>query len=350
MIKRECKQPDLGSYADTIRRMFDYEPSETICFERSIPEFPSQFSVGVIVGPSGSGKTVLSQEVFGEHEPPYWCDTLSVIGHFESDGVDRLCGAGLRSVPDWCKPYFALSTGARHRADIARNLRYGSVIDEFTSVVDRNTAKSLSVSAAKYIRRNDIKNVVFCTCHYDVLDWLEPDWVFDTSLWQFAESGCLRRPNIELDLTPCQAEEIWPLFAQHHYLTADINRSCNAWLCRAGGVSVGFTSIIAFPNAHFKNAWREHRTVILPEFQGLGLGRAAVELVADHVVHDGGRFFSKTTHPAFGIYRNASSKWRQTTKNGKSREDYATSKTVTKEDGHKMNHVHRVAYSHEYIG
>jgi hypothetical protein len=51
-----------------------------------------------------------------------------------------------------------------------------------------------------------------------------------------------------------------------------------------------------------------------------------------------------------GQYRNISPKWRATSKNGKARNDYQTTKTVTKEDKHKGAHSHRVCYSHEYVG
>ena len=53
------------------------------------------------------------------------------------------------------------------------------ILDEFTSEVNRETAKSLSVALSKYIRRKDIRNVVLCSCHKDIIEWIEPDWVFD---------------------------------------------------------------------------------------------------------------------------------------------------------------------------
>jgi hypothetical protein len=41
-------------------------------------------------------------------------------------------------------------------------------------------AKAASVSLSRYIKNNNIQNVVLSTCHRDILDWLEPDWVIDT--------------------------------------------------------------------------------------------------------------------------------------------------------------------------
>ena len=62
------------------------------------------------------------------------------------------------------------------------------VMDEFTSEVNRETAKSLCVSASKYIRKKDLKNIVLASCHKDIIDWLQPDWVFDCDTGQKHEN------------------------------------------------------------------------------------------------------------------------------------------------------------------
>jgi ABC-type ATPase with predicted acetyltransferase domain len=147
-----------------------------------IPEsLPKNFKVGVIVGSSGSGKSSMLKE-FGVEENPIWDSNKSIISHFETpeDGMDKLSSVGLNSVPSWYKPYHVLSNGEKFRADLARKIKSNVVIDEYTSVVDRNVAKAASVSLSRYIKNNDIQNVVLSTCHRDILDWLEPDWVIDT--------------------------------------------------------------------------------------------------------------------------------------------------------------------------
>lgn len=142
---------------------------------------PKEFKLGVIVGSSGSGKSTLLKE-FGEEETPTWDLNKSIISHFETpeDGINKLSSVGLNSVPSWYKPYHVLSNGEKFRADLARKIKSNVVIDEYTSVVDRNVAKAASVSLSRYIKNNDIKNVVLSTCHRDILEWLEPDWVIDT--------------------------------------------------------------------------------------------------------------------------------------------------------------------------
>jgi ABC-type ATPase with predicted acetyltransferase domain len=142
---------------------------------------PTNFKIGVIVGSSGSGKSTLLKE-FGIEESPIWETNKSIISHFETpeDGINKLSSVGLNSVPSWYKPYHVLSNGEKFRADLARNIKPNAVIDEYTSVVDRNVAKAASVSLSRYIKNNDIHNVVLSTCHRDILNWLEPDWVIDT--------------------------------------------------------------------------------------------------------------------------------------------------------------------------
>lgn len=142
---------------------------------------PKKFKIGVIVGSSGSGKSTLLKN-FGLEEIPDWDNSKSIVSHFTSpdDAISKLGSVGLNSVPSWYKPYGVLSNGEKFRADLARKLKSNCVIDEFTSVVDRAVAKAASVSLSRYVKSNDLENVVLSTCHRDILDWLEPDWVLDT--------------------------------------------------------------------------------------------------------------------------------------------------------------------------
>jgi len=143
---------------------------------------PKDFNIGVIYGGSGSGKSTLLKE-FGEEPIISWDKNKSIISHFKDpdDGINKLSAVGLNSIPSWYKSYDVLSNGERFRADLSRLIEDGAVIDEFSSVVDRNVAKASSMALSKYIKRNNIKNVVISTCHEDVLDWLEPDWVINTN-------------------------------------------------------------------------------------------------------------------------------------------------------------------------
>lgn len=142
---------------------------------------PNNFKIGVIIGSSGSGKSTMLKN-FGIEEKPDWSSNKSVISHFNNpeDGINKLSSVGFNSIPSWYKPYHVLSNGEKFRADLARKLKSNVVIDEYTSVVDRTVARAASMALSRYVKNNDIENVVISTCHRDIVEWLEPDWVLDT--------------------------------------------------------------------------------------------------------------------------------------------------------------------------
>ena len=105
-------------------------------------------------------------------------------------------------------------------------------------------------------------------------------------------------------------------------------------------------SVLAHPSGSVKNAWREHRTVVIPEFQGLGIGVRISDEIAKIIVGEGCRYFSKTAHPAMGEYRERSNFWFGTSKNKKLRKDYK-SKNIKGSNDFKR-HANRVCYSHEF--
>ncbi len=310
-----------------------------------VPDMPES-GIVLLIGSSGSGKTTIlnnwgmANRELDENKP--------IIELFESEqiGEDFLISSGLRSVPCWRRSLSNVSNGEKHRAEIAVSLSMGDLfIDEFTSLVDRNTARALCESI------NKIKNplLVLATCHKDVLSWIDFDHAYDTDLGQWLNRGSVRRDkSIEISIEPCDSEAIWQIFKRHHYLSGKINKAANCWVAIYKGEPVAMTSVIAFPSGNWKDGWREHRTVVLPEFQGLGIGSAIADAVAHYIVKQGCRYFSKTSHPAFGRHREKSENWKATSKNRKARSDYNAS-NKTKEDGHKMSHAHRNCFSHEYI-
>ena len=126
---------------------FDYPFDGETSVEINDFEAPSEFGIGLIVGPSGSGKSTLLAK-FGEEEVTTWDGSKSVASHFADadDARDRLSSVGFNSVKNWMQPHHTLSNGQKFRADLARKIRSGAVVDEFTSVINREAAKSCSVS------------------------------------------------------------------------------------------------------------------------------------------------------------------------------------------------------------
>lgn len=347
-------QPD--EFTNAAAKAFDYNFNGISYFDSwAKPLVPENYNIGLIIGPSGSGKTILLKE-FGVEKVITWDNNKAIISHFlePNEAINKLIAVGLNTIPAWCKPFHVLSNGEQFRANLARKLENNAVIDEFTSVVDRNVAKSTSVATHRYIHNNNLKNIVFASCHYDILEWLCPDWYFDTSDGVLHDGRCLRRPTIELKIYPCK-RNIWTMFAKHHYLSTTLNPTCRSYISTASfnnelEIIVGFVSSLSLPSGTVKNAYREHRTVVLPDYQGLGIGPRISDAVAQIHINEGKRYFSRTAHPRFGEYRNNSPLWKATSKNRKKRDDIAR----RVKNGYNFNNYNfddvRVCYSHEYIG
>jgi len=151
-----------------------------ISFDKYQKPTTDDFQIGYIVGSSGSGKSLLLQEYKKSNTPKDWDGAVCSNFNNYNQAKERLLGAGLSSIPAWLKPYEMLSTGQQYRAELAIEINDFTTFDEFTSVLDRNTAKGLSVSISKFIRNNNFKGVVFAGPHRDIIQYLKPDWVFDT--------------------------------------------------------------------------------------------------------------------------------------------------------------------------
>lgn len=170
-----------------------------ICFD--------EFSIGVIHGGSGTGKSTLLNRL-GEVQSVEWNHNKAVVSHFDSldEASEKFGAVGFNTVPSWFKPFHILSNGEQFRADLARRISSNCIVDEFTSVVERNLAISTSIALRKYIKRNKLKNVVLATCHEDILPHLMPDWVIDTN-------------EGEIELNPFQkSQRVFSEFFNAHHL------------------------------------------------------------------------------------------------------------------------------------
>ena len=199
------KKCDIDKTYRIARIMGDYDVKLDHAQEhlRGNIDLPEDWQIGVIWGGSGTGKTTIARELFGDQmitgfeyhaksvvdDMPKNCDMAEIEKMFYS--------VGFGSVPSWMKPYSVLSNGEKMRVDLARALLEKDfvVFDEFTSVVDRQVAQTASLAISKAIRRSQ-KRFIAVSCHSDIIEWLEPDWVFDTNEMTgfFAKADVLKNP------------------------------------------------------------------------------------------------------------------------------------------------------------
>jgi ABC-type lipoprotein export system ATPase subunit len=197
------------------------------------------YNIGLIVGPSGSGKTLLLNNVFGTPERMEW-SAGSVIDDFPSvcsmEDISRICQAvGFNTIPAWLRPYSVLSNGEQFRVQVSRALLGDSVgaghpvtIDEFTSVVDRQVAQFACHAIQRYVREKN-KTLVVASCHYDIIDWLQPDWILEPgNPCKFTWRSLQRRPSINVAISRVKYET-WRLFRDFHYMSQDLNKAARCY-------------------------------------------------------------------------------------------------------------------------
>ena len=342
---------------EKVKGMFDLDVNGVTRKEWDV-KFPIEnvkdWKIGLIVGASGTGKTTLSKQVFDEdnyHHGFEWRES-SLLDDFSDDLSVReitsaLSSVGFSSPPSWMLPYGVLSNGQKFRAEVARSMLEGGdlvVFDEFTSVVDRNVAKVGSYAVQKFIRKSE-KQFVAVTCHYDVEEWLMPDWVYDVSTGEFRTGRLERRPEIKCEIQQCD-KSVWKLFKEHHYLTHSITSAAKWFVLTINEEPAAVTSIFSFPNRYAKHGrvMRGHRTVVLPDYQGIGLANILVESIAQYVLDSDLKFQTTTSHPAMIAHRLKSTAWKTTRKPSRS-----SGKTGLKGKA-KSNSGARITASFEYIG
>tara|TARA_R110002167_G_scaffold242818_2_gene448398 strand:+ start:539 stop:1627 length:1089 start_codon:yes stop_codon:yes gene_type:complete len=282
---------------------------------------PSEnWQIGLIVGKSGTGKTTIAKQLFSEViVENYDYNAKSVLDDMpEHNSVSEICKAfnsvGFSSPPSWLKPYSVLSNGEKMRCDLARAILTDNKIfafDEFTSVVDRNVAKIGSLAMQKAIRKTD-KKFIAVTCHHDVEDWLMPDWVFNTDDMTFHDYGEQKKnkPKIKFEIHETKEKsKFWKKFSKYHYLSHSHNNAARVFLLLVNDELAGFCSVLPFPHPKLKNHWKEHRTVMFPDYQGVGFGSRLSTEVGFILKKNGKGFISTSSNPAFIHSRKNSKNW-----------------------------------------
>jgi GNAT superfamily N-acetyltransferase len=330
-VKVEVSTPIVVSgRVRQVMGLFDVPPTERAALSWELPAElvavdQADWQIGLILGPSGSGKTTIAKALWPDRyldpRTMKWPADRAVVDAIDApikDTTRMLTSVGFGSPPAWLRPFAVLSTGEQFRVELARALleQDEPVIDEFTSVVDRQVAQYGSATTAKVVRERG-RRFVAVTCHFDVMEWLSPDWVYrpDTGVMEWPR-GSLQRPAIELEVRGI-SREAWAVFRPHHYLSGDLHVAARCVGGFIGDECVAFNAYYRFPHPRAKDIMVSSRTVVLPDYQGLGLGGRLTEFVGQMLSTQGYRYRATLAHPALIAHRRHSERWQEITAQNK---------------------------------
>ena len=150
--------------------------------------------------------------------------------------------------------------------------------------------------------------------------------------------------NVNLDIIRVNYN-MWKLFAPYHYLSASLNKSARCFCAYWDNEPVAFIAILPQPSGAFKNGWRVSRLVVLPDYQGLGIGIVMLNYFGSLVTAvNGGRLYVRTMHPAIGTYGiKHKDIWQETSHSRKVQDKAKGFKNYTWDNK-------RMCYAFKYIG
>lgn len=316
---------DFDSYrAARVKSLFNAESGANFDLVADLPIDDNDWKIGVIVGPSGSGKTSMGRTMFGEnafYNPDDWAHDKPIIDSIAPDGdfneiTGALAAVGLGTVPTWLRPFPVLSNGEKFRANLARLICEHParvVVDEFTSVVDRQIAKFGALAFQKAWRRTGGR-VVLLSCHYDIIDWVEPDWIFDTASGKYSGRSLWRRPKFELQIWKTDGS-YWRMFEPHHYLKLPRMVAAEYFVGTVDGEPVCHLAVA--PRLEIGGV-RACRMVVMPEWQGAGIGVRFLNSICQWYVDGNSKYGTRpkavyfhTSHPGLVAALRRDKKWVQ---------------------------------------
>lgn len=290
-IKVANRCPDFKSYrAARVKSMFNVDHACNFDLTALLPADDDTWQIGVIVGPSGSGKSSIGRNFWPgipiANLALDWPTDQPIIDVISPDkSFDQVTAAfvavGLGSVPSWLRPFHVLSIGEQFRAGVARIIADRPervIIDEFTSALDRRVALNGARSFARAWRR-DHGQCLILTCHRDILRSLQPDWIYDTATGEFSGRylQCPKRIKVDVYKTNWS---YWPLFEQHHYLRLHNMVAAKAYVGFVDGVPVCHAGVTTHLCGVKSLEARIARVVVMPEWQGLGIGHRFLNAIA----------------------------------------------------------------------
>jgi ABC-type lipoprotein export system ATPase subunit/GNAT superfamily N-acetyltransferase len=297
----------------------DLNTQEKAIHELSIRTDLKTYSIGLILGASGSGKTTLAKKIFGDDIFDFkWDESKCILDLLPEaltydECAEMLNGIGLTAIPCWIKPIYTLSNGQKARAEAVYKMAISDkiVLDEWTSVVDRNVAKVMSHCVQKFARRRN-KTITLLSCHYDVVEWLDPDWIIDCNSSRFVDRRLLsegerkRKEQIKFEVREV-SNTAWQIFSKYHYLSKNLSGGKN-WFFGLfiDNAIVGFCAFSNYIPTRPGNVpiYHSNRVVVHPDYVGFGLGLKLVNIGCEElrrIFH--GRVDLRATFSSEAMYR-----------------------------------------------
>jgi ABC-type ATPase with predicted acetyltransferase domain len=248
-------------------------------------------SVVLITGSSGSGKSTLLHEIEsqilarGSKEFPRGVISNSSVkieddevliegvGEDVAKAISILSMAGLNEAFLMMRKYKELSDGQKYRYRLGRMIDSKADVwafDEFTSVLDRVTAKVVSYTVGKTARKLG-KTVIIATTHEDLLQDLKPDiWIrkgfgdavqvqFYRNIFEAFPKGCTLLNDLKIE--ECSHGELKEL-EKFHYRGSNVGIVRKCFKATIQG-EIGAGIVFVFPHFSLKG-----RNIAMPEFRG----------------------------------------------------------------------------------
>jgi len=141
-----------------------------------------------------------------------------------------------------------------------------------------------------------------------------PDWVFNTDTMTFStkdlEEQKKNRPKINLDIFETKFKrEYWAMFRKYHYLSHNFNTAAHVFVGFANGQLCAFSAVLPLPHPSAKNIWKFHRTVVFPDYQGVGIASAMQARIADLFLGQGKRITTVTSNRAMIASMQKDKRW-----------------------------------------
>jgi len=132
-------------------------------------------------------------------------------------------------------------------------------------------------------------------------------------------------------------------------MSQNLNKAAKCFVLTMNDKPVAFMAILPFPHGHIKNGFRVSRVVVLPDYQGLGLGFVIIDYFASLYAKDNKTMYIKTSNPAlFGAMKKNEDKWHLAHETKK--KDLNTAKILEFKAANNMGYRNAITKSYKYIG